>query len=63
MQLVDGGFYTNDVYYGDTDSLYTENKSWNKLDALGSVGEKLLQGKNGYKDEGIFNGLFLAPKT
>ena len=26
------------------------------------VGEALLQGKNDYKDGGIFNGLFLAPK-
>ena len=22
------GFYTNDVYYTDTDSLYIENKHW-----------------------------------
>ena len=27
-----GGFYTNDVYYTDTDSLYIENKHWNNLD-------------------------------
>ena len=26
------GFYTNDVYYTDTDSLYIENKHWDKLD-------------------------------
>ena len=25
MHAIDG-FYTNDVYYGDTDSLYLENK-------------------------------------
>ena len=25
------GFYSNDVYYTDTDSLYIENKHWNKL--------------------------------
>ena len=25
-----GGFYTNDVYYTDTDSLYIENKHWDK---------------------------------
>ena len=57
-----GGFYTNDVYYTDTDSLYIENKHWNKLDEAGLVGKNLLQGKNDYKDGGIFYGLFLAPK-
>ena len=25
------GFYSNDVYYTDTDSLYKENKHWDKL--------------------------------
>ena len=33
------GFYTNDVYYTDTDSLYIENKHWNKLDNAGLVGK------------------------
>ena len=56
------GFYTNDVYYTDTDSLYIENKHWDKLDKTGLVGKGLLQGKNDYKDGGIFYGLFLAPK-
>ena len=56
------GFYTNDVYYTDTDSLYIENKHWEKLDKAGLVGKGLLQGKNDYKDGGIFYGLFLAPK-
>ena len=56
------GFYTNDVYYTDTDSLYIENKHWDKLDKAGFVGKNLLQGKNDYKDGGIFYGLFLAPK-
>ena len=56
------GFYTNDVYYTDTDSLYIENKHWDKLDKAGLVGKNLLQGKNDYKDGGIFYGLFLAPK-
>ena len=45
----------------DTDSLYIENKHWEKLDKAGLVGKKLLQGKNDYKDGGIFYGLFLAP--
>ena len=56
------GFYTNDVYYTDTDSLYIENKHWDKLSRAGLVGKNLLQGKNDYKDGGIFYGLFLAPK-
>ena len=56
------GFYTNDVNYTDTDSLYIENKHWDKLDKSGLVGKNLLQGKNDYKDGGIFYGLFLAPK-
>ena len=56
------GFYTNDVYYRDTDSLYIENKHWDKLEKAGLVGKNLLQGKNDYKDGGIFYGLFLAPK-
>ena len=56
------GFYTNDVYYTDTDSLYIGNKHWNRLEKAGLVGKNLLQGKNDYKDGGIFYGLFLAPK-
>ena len=32
------------------------------LDKSGLVGKNLLQGKNDYKDGGIFYGLFLAPK-
>ena len=55
-------FYTNNVYYTDTDSLYIENKHWDKLKKAGLVGKELLQGKNDYKDGGIFYGLFLAPK-
>ena len=55
-------FYTNEVYYTDTDSLYIENKHWDKVDEAGLVGKILLQGKNDYKDGGIFHGLFLAPK-
>ena len=56
------GFYTNDVYYTDTDSIYIENKHWDKLYKAGLVGKNLFQGKNDYKDGGIFYGLFLAPK-
>ena len=56
------GFYTNDVYYTDTDSLYIQNKHWDKLDKAGLVGENLFRGKNVYRDGGNFYGLFLAPK-
>ena len=30
-----GGLYTNDVYYTNIDSLYKENKHWEKLDKAG----------------------------
>ena len=56
------GFYSHSVYYTDCDSLYIENRHWNKLDHAGLVGKNLLQGKNDYKDGGIFYALFLAPK-
>ena len=56
------GFYSNDVYYTDTDSLYIENKHWDKLKEKNLVGRNLIQGKNDYGDGGIFYGLFLAPK-
>ena len=56
------GFYSNDVYFTDTDSLYIECKHWNKLNKAGLVGKNRLQGKNDYKDGGIFYGLYLAPK-
>ena len=56
------GFYTNDVHYTDTDSLYIENEHWQKLDEAGLVGKNRLQGKNDYKDGGVWYGLFLAPK-
>ena len=43
-------FYSNDVFYTDTDSLYIENKHWEKVDKAGLVGNNLLQCKNDYKD-------------
>ena len=62
IQAIDG-FYSNDVYYTDTESLYIENKRWDKLQNSGLVGKNLLQGKIDYgPDSGIFYGLFLAPK-
>ena len=56
------GFDTDDVYYTDTESLYIENKHWDKLDKAGLVGKNLLQGKNDYESGGVFNAMFLAPK-
>ena len=56
------GFYNNSIYYGDTDSLYIEKKYWDVLDKANLIGEDLCQGKNDYKTDGIFYGLFLAPK-
>ena len=34
------GFYTNDVYYTDTDGLYIEKTQWEKLDKAGLVRKK-----------------------
>ena len=56
------GFYRNNIYYTDTDSLYIKKKNWDVLDKANLVGEGLCQGKNDYKRGGIFYGLFLAPK-
>ena len=55
-------FYNNSIYYGDTDSLYIEEKYWDALDKANLVGTNLCKGKNDYKTGGIFYGLFLAPK-
>ena len=56
------GFYSNDVYYSDTDSLYKENEHWDKLDKAGLVGKNRIPGKNDYKEVAICYGLFPAPK-
>ena len=56
------GFYTNDVFYTDTDSLYIKNKHWKKLDNAGLVGKNQKQGKNDYKEGGIWYGLFSLQK-
>ena len=56
------GFYSNDVYQTDKDSLYIEKKHWDKLDKAGLVAKNRLQGKNDYKEGGIWYGLFLASK-
>ena len=40
------GFYKNNIYYTDTDSLYIENNYWDVLDKANLVGEEVCQGKN-----------------
>ena len=40
------GFYTNDVCYNDTDSLFIKNNHWDELDKTSFVGKKPIQGKN-----------------
>ena len=52
------GFYSNVLNYTDTESLYIENKHWDKLDKAGLVGKNRLQSKNGYEEGGIWYGLF-----
>ena len=37
------GFYTNDVYYTDTDSLYIENKHWDEVHEAGLFEKGLLR--------------------
>ena len=56
------GFYNNNIYYTDTDSLYIEKSFWDVLDKANLVGENLCQGKNVYKSGGVFYGTFIAPK-
>ena len=52
------GFYSNNIYYGDTDSIYTQKKYWDVLDKAKLVGEELCQGKNDYETRVIFFGFF-----
>ena len=56
------GFYENNIYYIDTDSVYIEKKYWDVLDKANLVGNGLCQGKNDYETGGISYGLFLASK-
>ena len=56
------GFYNNNIYYTDTDSLYIHKKYWSNLVEKGFVGKSLGLGKNDYGNSGIFYAWFLAPK-
>ena len=55
-------FFQNIIYYGNTDSLYTEKKNWDELDKAKLVGEELCQGEKFYPTGGCFYRSFLAPK-
>ena len=56
------GFYSKNIYHGDTDSGYIHKKHWSTLVEKGDVGKSLGLGKNDYGDSGIFYSWFLAPK-
>ena len=56
------GFYSNNIYYGYTDSGYIHKKHWSTLVEKGFVGKSLGLGKNDYGNSGIFYAWFLAPK-
>ena len=57
------GFYSNCIYYGDTDSGCIYKKHWSTLVEKGFVGKSLGLGKNDYGNSGIIYAWFLAPKT
>ena len=56
------GIYSNNIYYGDTDSGYIHKKHWSNIVDKGFVGKSLGLGKNDYGNSGIFYAWFLAPK-
>ena len=56
------GFFTNTIFYRDTDSLYMHKNHWSTLVEKGFVGKSLGLGKNDYGNSGIFYAWFLAPK-
>ena len=56
------GFYNNNIYYTDTDSLYIHKNYWSTLVEKEYVGISLGLGKNDYGNSGIFYAWFVAPK-
>ena len=56
------GFYSNNIYYGYTDSAYIHKKHWSTLVEKAFVGESLGNGKNNYGNAGILNAWFLAAR-
>ena len=61
FRVIDG-FYSNCIYYGDTDSGYIHKKHWSNLVKKGFVGKSLGLGENDYGNSGIFYAWFLALK-
>ena len=57
-----GGFYSNSIYYADTDSLYMHKKYCSLLVDIGFVDKLFGLGKNDYGNSGMFYASFLAPK-
>ena len=56
------GFRNNNIYYGDTDSVYIHKNDYDILMEKGLVGKSLFQSKNDYGENAcIVYGLFLAP--
>ena len=58
-----GGFYNNNIYYTDTDSLYIHEKYWSDLVDNGFFGKSLSLGKNNYGNSGTFYAWCLAPEV
>ena len=48
---VNDGFYSNDLEYAETDSVYVEKKHWDNVGKAGLVGKDLPQDKKDYKSE------------
>ena len=57
------GFKINELYYGDTDSLYKEKEHRDKSDRAGLNGKNLKRAKKDFRHGGVFYGLFLVLKT
>ena len=56
------GFYSNTVYYADTDGAYIHKKHWSTLVDNGFFGNFVGLGKKDYSNAGLFYASFLAPK-
>ena len=56
-------FYSNNVYYGDTDSAHIHENYWSTLVDNGFVGKSLGLGKNDYGHASIFYAWLLAPQN
>ena len=57
------GFYSNSIYYTDTDKLYIGKKNLDVLDKAGLFRSRLCQGKSSFKSGGKFYGIYLSSET